>query len=197
MRYDGRMVVGAGIGPIRSRLTWKGPGRAWHRSLALRGSAAASDLRPRAMGLSDEVLAAGKSGNCPEEKKQGLIIKYLQNDIRHICRGLICNLLIINHGWTRGQSRGYLARLGRGKRASPIDTKGTGAEMAENPGEVQGKSLRSVDINGVQCKRPVGRRGWGGGSERGNEGRGNGGKKKSVTLGEETKDRETRPKDKD
>ena len=122
------------------------------------------------MGLSDEVLAAGKSGNCPEEKKrQVLIIKYLQNDLRHICRGLICNLLIINHGWTRGQFRGYLARLGRGKRASPIDIKGTGAEMAENPGEVQGKSLRSVDINGVQCKRPVGRRGWGGGSERGNE----------------------------
>ena len=120
------------------------------------------------MGLSDEVLAAGKSGNCPEEKKrQVLIIKYLQNDLRHICRGLICNLLIINHGWTRGQFRGYLARLGRGKRASPIDIKGTGAEMAENPGEVQGKSLRSVDINGVQCKRPVG---WSGSEGRGSEG---------------------------
>ena len=48
-----------------------GPGRTWHRSLALRGSAAASDLRPRAMGLSDGVLAAGESGSCPAGRGSG------------------------------------------------------------------------------------------------------------------------------
>ena len=30
---------------------WCGPGRIWHRSLALRGSAAASDVRPELWGL--------------------------------------------------------------------------------------------------------------------------------------------------
>ena len=49
-----------------------GPGRTWHRSLALRGSAAASDLRLRAMGLSGGELAAGKSGNCPAGVGTGL-----------------------------------------------------------------------------------------------------------------------------
>ena len=37
------------------------------------------------------------------------------------------------------ESRGYLARQGREKRASPIDIEGTGAEKVGNPGEVQAK----------------------------------------------------------
>ena len=36
----------AGLQGALGVVEWCGPGRAWHRSLALRGSAAASDLRP-------------------------------------------------------------------------------------------------------------------------------------------------------
>ncbi len=58
-------------GLVRDGLDGCGPGRTWHHRRTSR-PAVTGDLRPRAMGLSDGVPVAGKSGSCPGEERLGV-----------------------------------------------------------------------------------------------------------------------------